>query len=310
MMGSSWNWMRRMRRRRRKTSKGDIITLADSLPKSLARPWPPLALPLPWDFPLLPTHSTPTSNTRGRICFVTLDGHLLKNYALSTDFTMDALAIFSEFKTAHLPIQSVLSRFTVEQGMPPTSNPWVIKNIVKEVLKSWPLKSANTAKPAEFVEALRGVLMGVAMRLKTTPLKMAHTVTTYDGKSLLQFLTNKHQMIKALEMTWKSLPKEEHGKLIKEYVGVALDILSPATGLPHCGTVQEMDKIVSSELKMVDGVEGGVLNRKEFKKVMVEVVGRIMNELERNPVSVSSDVVITKSIVFPTQEDNSEQRNH
>ncbi|KAH9308931.1 hypothetical protein KI387_036842 [Taxus chinensis] len=254
------------------------------------RQWPPLALPWRWrlDFPTW-TMSTPSLSASTSTLLITFDGHLLHNYLLTPAFFTDAVAIFSRLSKT-TDIKNALNKITMEQGMPPASHPWVMTNIVEEALRScdqWPAMTET-----EFAEALRKVLMEVASRLKTRPLRMLHTITVYDGKSIFQFLNNKHRLEKALQMTWKSLPKEEHGKLSREYVRVALDMLAPPAGLPPWGALQQMDEVVSQILmKMEDG--GVTLNRKEFKKLMIEILSSIMHSLETSPISLSSNTLIT-----------------
>lgn len=46
--------------------------------------------------------------------------------------------------------------------------------------------------------------------------------------------------IQTLEATMKNIPKDRHGKMPKEYLRVALDVVAPSAGLPPFGAVDEV----------------------------------------------------------------------
>lgn len=54
----------------------------------------------------------------------------------------------------------------------------------------------------------------------------------------------------------------------------------------------QMDKITSAALKMADADNGKSVKEEEFKKILTEILGSIMLQLEGNPVSVSTNSVV------------------
>lgn len=53
-----------------------------------------------------------------------------------------------------------------------------------------------------------------------------------------------------------------------------------------------MDKIIAEAFKMLDADDGKIVKEEEFKKIMAEVLGSIMLQLEGNPISVSTNSVV------------------
>lgn len=53
-----------------------------------------------------------------------------------------------------------------------------------------------------------------------------------------------------------------------------------------------MDKVVGEAFKMVSADDGKAVKDDEFKKIMTEILGSIMLQLEGNPISVSSNSVV------------------
>lgn len=53
-----------------------------------------------------------------------------------------------------------------------------------------------------------------------------------------------------------------------------------------------MDKIVTDALKMIDAEDGKIVKEEEFKKLVAEVLGSVMLQLEGYPVSVSTNSVV------------------
>lgn len=93
-------------------------------------------------------------------------------------------------------------------------------------------------------------------------------------------------------MIWKSLPKDPRGTLPREYLRVGLDMIGPAAGLPPLGSVEQMDRVVAEIFKMVEADEGGVLKQNEFNKLVLEILGSLMLQLEGNPILVSSNAAV------------------
>jgi hypothetical protein len=53
-----------------------------------------------------------------------------------------------------------------------------------------------------------------------------------------------------------------------------------------------MDKVVGDVFKMMDADAGKMVKEDEFKKVLTEILGSIMLQLEGNPISVSTNSVV------------------
>lgn len=233
---------------------------------------------------------------RDPVSLVTIDGRLLDNYARSHAFEFDALAIFNETDKSKLSLEKALGKLTVEQGMPPASDPWVMEKIVKPAAESCGFQQLinpeRNASQEEFVEVFRNVVLEVASQLEKSPVTVAHSEKIYDGKSIQNFVKNKIELDKALQMIWKSLPKDPRGTLPREYLRVALDMIGPVAGLPPLGGVEQMDRVVSEIFKMVKADEGGVLKQDEFNQLVLEILGSLMLQLEGNPISVSSNAVV------------------
>lgn len=117
----------------------------------------------------------------------------------------------------------------------------------------------------------------------------------------------------------KTIPKDRHGKISKEYLSVGLDSLAAFAGLPPLGAIDQvitssfnslcisvllskfdlwlqMDGIMTEALKMFDAGDGKTVKEDEFKKLLTEVLGSIMLQLEGNPVSVSVNSVVHEPI--------------
>lgn len=53
-----------------------------------------------------------------------------------------------------------------------------------------------------------------------------------------------------------------------------------------------MDKVIAEVFKMLEADDGKIVKEEEFKKIMTEVLGSIMLQLEGNPVSISTNSVV------------------
>lgn len=53
-----------------------------------------------------------------------------------------------------------------------------------------------------------------------------------------------------------------------------------------------MDKIIIEACKMLDADDGKMVKEEEFKKLLTEVLGSMMLQLEGNPVSVATNSVV------------------
>lgn len=57
-----------------------------------------------------------------------------------------------------------------------------------------------------------------------------------------------------------------------------------------------MDSIIVEALKMFDAADGKAVKEDEFKKLIAEVLGSIMLQLEGNPIAVSVNSVVHEPV--------------
>ncbi|KAL0356642.1 UNVERIFIED_CONTAM: hypothetical protein Scaly_1349900 [Sesamum calycinum] len=136
---------------------------------------------------------------------------------------------------------------------------------------------------AEFKRAAENVVQ----LLKEQPTIFAHSQNTFDGSGIRRLLSNKFELDKTLDSALKGAPRDRNGKISKEYLGVAIDSLAASAGLPPLGAVDQMDDIMNEAIKMFDAGDSKTVKEDEFKKLLTEILGSIMLQLEGNPVSVS-----------------------
>ncbi|XP_048337174.1 uncharacterized protein LOC107427486 isoform X2 [Ziziphus jujuba] len=235
---------------------------------------------------------------RDPIVILRIDGEDLLEFVSSPSFEPEMVSIFSQIESPEElslrdSIVKALEYLTVDQGMPPCSDSWVMSNIVEPVLESchgedWEKSVSEEAFLVEF----KKVAECVAKRLKEQPVIVAHSENAFDGSDIKRLLSNKFELDKTLNVALESVPKDRNGKLSKEHLRVALDVLAPSAGLPPLGAVEQMDKVVGEAFKMVNADDGNVVKEEEFKKILTEILASIMLQLEGTPISVSSNSVV------------------
>ncbi|KAL1324476.1 hypothetical protein HN51_034654 [Arachis hypogaea] len=237
---------------------------------------------------------------RDPIVILRIDGEDLLEFLNGPSYEAEMASIFSQIgspqKSLRHHIVEALSKLTVDQGIPPASDSWVFSNIVEPVLLSqggpdWdkPLASENQET---FLEGFKKVALSVAERLKEQPVIVAHSENTFDGSGVKRLLSNKFEFDKTLNSVVENLPKDKNGKISKEYLRLALDGVSPSAGLPPFGAIEEMDKVIGEVFKMMNADDAKMVKEDEFKKLLTEILGSIMLQLEGNPISVSSNSVV------------------
>ncbi|CAK9315963.1 unnamed protein product [Citrullus colocynthis] len=235
---------------------------------------------------------------RDPIVILRIDGEDLLEFINSPAYEPEMIATFSQI---HLPegslrddIVKAFENLTVEQGMPPPSDPWVVSDIVEPALVSC-AAGENWDKPVSqetFLLEFKRAAEHVAQRLKEQPVIVAHSENTFDGSSIRRLLSNKFELDKSLNTAIQSVPKDKTGKLAKEHLQLALDLVAPLAGLPPLGALDEMDKLLLDVFEMVDADDGKAVKEDEFKKLLTEILGAVMLQLEANPISVSSNSVV------------------
>ncbi|KAF7810815.1 EF-Hand 1 [Senna tora] len=234
---------------------------------------------------------------RDPIVILRIDGEDLLEFVNGPGYEAEMASIFTQIEpqdgSLREHIMEALGKLTVEQGIPPTSDSWVFNNIIEPVLQS--LAGPDWDRPVSqetFLVEFKKVASSIADRLKEQPVIVAHSENTFDGSGIKRLLSNKFELEKTLNSALENIPKDRNGKLSKEYLRLALDVVSPSAGLPPVGAIEEMDKVIGEVFKMINADDGKMVKEDEFKKMLTEILGSIMLQLEGNPISVSSNSVV------------------
>ncbi|KAL3350866.1 hypothetical protein AABB24_023328 [Solanum stoloniferum] len=234
---------------------------------------------------------------RDPIVLLRMDGEDLLEFVKSPAFEPEMLSLYSELELPDGSLKDYIikafEKLTVDQGMPPASDSWVMSNVVEPVVESCiGVSNEQPVTQEAFLAEFKKVAESAAQRLKEQPVIVAHSENTFDGSGIKRLLSNKFELDKTLDSSLKTIPRDRHGKMSKEYLRVALDVLSPSAGLPPIGAVDQMDKVIQEVCKMLDADDGKMVKEEEFKKLLTEILGSIMLQLEGNPVSVSTNSVV------------------
>ncbi|EPS57441.1 hypothetical protein M569_17377, partial [Genlisea aurea] len=135
---------------------------------------------------------------------------------------------------------SVFEKLTVDQGMPPATDPWVLSNIVEpavEYLGNAPVSLLSSGDASLFLFELKRAAENVAKHLKEQPAIVAHSHTAFDGSEIKRlFSSSKFELDKTLYSASASVPRDENGRISTENLATALDFLTASTGcLPPFG---------------------------------------------------------------------------
>lgn len=242
---------------------------------------------------------------RDPIVILRIDGEDLLEFINGPDYEAEMVLLFSQLESPdgslHDHIVKVLEQLTVDQGMPPSSDSWVMSNIVEPALQSCTGQDHDKPLSQEtFLAEFRKVAESVAQHLKEQPVIVAHCENTFDGSGIRRLLSNKFELDKTLNTATENAPKDRNGKISNEYLRVALDAVAPSAGLPPIGAIQEMDEVISEVFKMMNADDGKLVKEDEFKKMLTEIMGSIMLQLESNPVSISSNSVVHEPLASST----------
>ncbi|CAA3028782.1 uncharacterized LOC102580903 [Olea europaea subsp. europaea] len=237
---------------------------------------------------------------RDPVVILRMDGQDLFEFINSPTFEPEMLSLFSEIELPGGSLQDYITKafekLTVDQGMPPATDPWVANNIVEPVLKSLHIDPQQPVSQEILLAEFKRAAERVAQHLKEQPAIVAHSQNTFDGSGIKRLLSNKFELDKTLDSALKSVPKDHHGKISKEYLRVALDVMAPSAGLPPIGAVDQMDKVTIEAHKLFKADDGKLVNEDEFKKLLIEVLGSIMLQLQGNPISVCINSVVHEPI--------------
>lgn len=242
---------------------------------------------------------------RDPIVILRIDGEDLKEFVESSRFETEAVSIFCGFESSGLPLGRCLveglGQITVADGMPPASDSWVLSNVVEPVLRSFPNDLLERPASQEaFLDHFKMLLRGIVQQLQERPVIVAHSENTFNGSGIRRLLANKFELDKLLDEAWKEIPKDRHGKVLTEYLLIALDKMSAPADLPPYGAVTQVDDVVNEALKMVNADEAKLVDKDEFVKMMKEILGCIMLQLEGSPIFVSSNSVVHETFNSPS----------
>jgi hypothetical protein len=62
----------------------------------------------------------------------------------------------------------------------------------------------------------------------------------------------------------------------------------------------QMDEVIGEVFKTMNADDGKLVKEDEFKKMLTEIMGSIMLQLESNPVSISSNSVVHEPLASST----------
>ncbi|KAL2254816.1 uncharacterized protein LOC105169721 [Sesamum indicum] len=237
---------------------------------------------------------------RDPVVILRIDGEDLHEFVKSPTFEPEMLSIYSEIELPDGSLKDYIvkafQKLTVDQGMPPATDPWVKSNILDPALESLGDALQQPVSQETFLAEFKRAAENVVQLLKEQPTIVAHSQNTFDGSGIRRLLSNKFELDKTLDSALKGAPRDRNGKISKEYLGVALDSLAASAGLPPLGAVDQMDDIMNEAIKMFDAGDSKTVKEDEFKKLLTEILGSIMLQLEGNPVSVSINSVVHEPI--------------
>ncbi|KAK9136454.1 hypothetical protein Syun_015784 [Stephania yunnanensis] len=231
---------------------------------------------------------------RDPVLILRMDGEDLLEFINGPSFESDAMTIFSQIESTEKGsirdcMKKASTLLTVDHGMPPTDS-WQCH---RTGLQSCPESALEQPISQDvFLSEFKQMVERVVHRLQEQPVIVAHSEQTFDGIGIKRLLSNKFELNKTLDAAVKDVPRDKNGKMSKEYLRVALDLVAPAAGLPPIGAVDQMDKIVNEVFRMIEADDGKMVDEEEFKKLMREVLGSIMLQLEGNAINVSSNSVV------------------
>ncbi|KAL2537731.1 Calcium-binding EF-hand family protein [Forsythia ovata] len=233
---------------------------------------------------------------RDPVVILRMDGEDLFEFLNSPNFEPEMLSIFSEIELPDGSLRDYIikafEKLTVDHGMPPATDPWVANNIVEPAIKSLCIEPQQPVSQETFLVKFKRATENVVQHLKEQPAIVAHSQNTFDGSGIKRLLSNKFELDKTMDSALNSVPKDHHGKISKAYLRLALDVLAPSAGLPPFGAVDQMDEIMIEALKMFNADDGKLVKEVEFKKLLTEVLGSIMLQLQGNPISVFVNSVV------------------
>uniref|UniRef100_A0A0D9VRX4 EF-hand domain-containing protein n=1 Tax=Leersia perrieri TaxID=77586 RepID=A0A0D9VRX4_9ORYZ len=234
---------------------------------------------------------------RDPIVILRIDGEDLRDFVDGPRYEPEAADIFSNIGSEDMSLRqcllAALQLLNVDNGMPPASDPWVVDNIIEPALQQLPTGQLEQPTSQDvFFEQLKKLLSNIAERFQEQPVIVAHTENTFDGSGVKRLLDNKFELEKLLDSVWKDVPIEHKNKGSKECLIVALDKMANAASLPPYGSVNQVDAVVNEAFKMVNADERKAVDEAGFKKLLTDVLGAVMTQLNGQPIFVSNSTLV------------------
>ncbi|KZV53465.1 protein COBRA precursor [Dorcoceras hygrometricum] len=221
---------------------------------------------------------------RDPVVILRIDGEDLRAFVAGPTFEPEMISIFSEIDLPNGSLKDYIinafEKLSIDHGMPPSTDHWVMCDIVEPALQSLGGLFEQPVSQETFLAAFQRSTEAVSRILKERPAIVAHSQNAFDGSGIRSLMSNKFELDKALDLAIKSIPNDRSGKFSKDFLNVALDALSTSAGLPPFGAIQEVDDIIVEALKMFNASDGKTVKEDEFKKILREVLGSIMLQLE------------------------------
>ncbi|XP_062216186.1 uncharacterized protein LOC133916514 [Phragmites australis] len=238
---------------------------------------------------------------RDPIVILRIDGEDLRDFVGSSRYEPEAAAIFSRVGAQDSSLRqcllAALQKLTVDYGMPPASDTWVTENIIEPALQQLPADQLEQPASRDgFFQQLKKLLGAIAERLQEQPVIVAHTENTFDGSGVKRLLANKFELDKLLDSVWKDVPAEHKSKASKECIRAALDKMADAASLPPYGAVDEVDAVVNEAIKMANINDGQAVDEAGFKKLLTEILGAVMVQLNGAAIFVSTNTVVNEPL--------------
>lgn len=242
---------------------------------------------------------------RDPIVILRMNGEDLNEFVDSSTYETEAVALFSQVQSGNASLRQCLAaalrQLTVDQGMPPVSDSLVVETIIEPATQQ--LSADQLDGPASqeaFFQEFRKYLGIIARRLQERPVIVAHSENTFDGAGVKKILSNKAEFDKLLDSMCGDVPKEHKDRTSKKYIRVAFDRMAASVNLPPYGAVDQVDAVVNEAFKMVNAEDGKPVDEAEFKKLLTEVLGAVMLQLDGKTISVSSNTVLHEPMSTPS----------
>lgn len=234
---------------------------------------------------------------RDPIMILRVDGEDLNEFVESAAYEAEAVAIFSQIESGNSSLRqclpAALRQLTVDHGMPPASDSLVMEKIIVPALQELPADQLDQPASQEvFFQEFKKYLGMIARRLQECPIIVAHTENTFDGAGIRKILSNKFEFDKLLDSVWGDVPKEHKDRTSKKYLRVAFDKMAASVNLPPYGAVNQVDAMVNDAFKMANADDGKAVDEAEFKKLLTEILGAVMLQLDGNAIAVSTNTVL------------------